>query len=59
MESEDIVARLKALSERLDRLRRQAQEARNLAADDFKAGYKISPLRELPDPQKSPLDRIR
>ncbi len=54
-----MVARLKALSERLERLRRQAEEVRNVASAEVKAGFTHTRLRETPDQRKRPTDRPR
>jgi hypothetical protein len=59
MSTEDMVARLKALSERLERLRRQAEEVRNVASAEVKAGFTHTRLRETPDQRKRPTDRPR
>lgn len=49
MPIDDIVARLKALSERLERLRKQAQEVHNLASTEVRTAYTNSRQREVPN----------
>jgi hypothetical protein len=49
MASDDIVERLKMLSERLDRIRRQAKEVHNLASDEVRIAYTSSGQREMPN----------
>jgi hypothetical protein len=49
MAPDDTIARLKALSERLDRLRRQAREMHDAAADEVRAAYSNSRQREMPN----------
>ena len=49
MASDEIVERLKVLSERLDRLRRQAREVQNLASDEVRTAYTNSRQREMPN----------
>jgi hypothetical protein len=50
MAPDDTLARLKALSERLDRLRRQAREVHDVAVDEVRAAYTNSRQREVPNP---------
>lgn len=49
MATDDIVERLKVLSERLDRLRRQAEEVHNLASDEVRTAYTNSRQRDMPN----------
>lgn len=49
MSQEDVLARLKALSERLERLRQQAQEVQNLASDEVRTTYLSSRQRDMPN----------
>lgn len=49
MATDDTIARLKALSDRLDRLRQQAQEMQNLASDELRSSYTSSREREMPN----------
>ena len=53
-----MVARLKALSERLDRLRRQAQEVHALASDEVKAAYTNELTHEITAPPKGGVNRL-
>lgn len=49
MVPDDTIARLKALSERLDRLRRQAQEVHNLASDEVRSAHTSTRQRDMPN----------
>lgn len=49
MASDDTIARLKALSERLDRLRRQAQEVHDLASDEVRSAHTSTRQRDMPN----------
>jgi len=49
MPTDDMLARLKALSERLDRLRRQAQEVHDIASDEVRNAHTSSRQREMPN----------
>jgi hypothetical protein len=49
MANDDMLARLKLLSERLDRLRKQAQEVHDLASDELRAVYANRHNREMPN----------
>jgi hypothetical protein len=49
MATDDTLARLKALSERLDRLRRQAQEVHDVASDEVRNAYTSRRQREMPN----------
>jgi hypothetical protein len=46
---DDTLARLKRLSERLDRLRKQAQQVHALASDELRAVYANRQDREMPN----------
>ena len=48
MATDETIARLKALSDRLDRIRRQAQEVYNVAADEGRVAYTNRDQRETP-----------
>ena len=47
MASDDTIARLKALSDRLDRLRRQAQEVHDLASDEVRSAHTSTRQRDM------------
>jgi hypothetical protein len=49
MSTDDTLARLKVLSERLDRIRKQAQEIHNVASAEVKTACTNSPQREMPN----------
>ncbi len=49
MVTDDTLARLKLLSDRLDRIRRQAQEVYNVAADEVRVAYTNQDQRETPN----------
>ena len=49
MVTDDTIARLKLLSERLDRIRRQAQEVYNVASDEVRVAYTNRDQRETPN----------
>lgn len=48
-QEEDVLARLKALSERLERMRQQAQEVQNRASDEVRTAYLSSRQRDMPN----------
>jgi hypothetical protein len=52
MSTDDVLARLKALSERLERLRRLAQEVQNLASDEVTEAHMSSGHRDTPNGTK-------
>jgi hypothetical protein len=49
MATDDTLARLKALSERLEKIRRQAQEVYNRASDEVRAAHTGSRDRAMPN----------
>lgn len=49
MATDDTLARLKALSERLEKIRRQAQEVYNRASDEVRASHTGSRDRAMPN----------
>jgi hypothetical protein len=49
MSTDDTLARLKDLSDRLDRIRRQAQEVYNVASDEVRVAYMNKDQREMPN----------
>ena len=49
MPTDDTLLRLKLLSDRLERIRKQAQEIHNLAAAEVKTACDNGPHREMPN----------
>jgi hypothetical protein len=49
MATDDTLARLKALSERLEKIRRQAQDVYNRASDEVRASHTGSRDRGVPN----------
>ena len=49
MITDDTLERLKALSERLERLRKQAEEVHALALDEVRVAYTNARQREMPN----------
>jgi hypothetical protein len=49
MATDDTLERLKALSDRLDRLRQQAREVQNLASDEVRTAHLNSLQRDMPN----------
>jgi hypothetical protein len=47
--TDDTLERLKALSDRLDRLRKQAREVQNLASDQIRTVHMNSLHRDMPN----------